>query len=310
MKCFVTGANGYVGRCLIERLTRQQHEVIGLLHQSTPKKPVNGVTYIKADITDSETFCSYLKDIDVIFHCAAKVSDHGPKKDFYTVNVKGTEQLINASAPYDIKQFIYLSHLPYESSKRKSPYSQTKQIAESVLKKAYQKTGFPVTIIQPGNIYGPGDTTWVTRPINAITQNRLLLVEHGTGIFHHTYIENLLDALLLCIHESKCIGQNLIITDGDNSTTWATYFNDLARILGKKPIQKSISKKTANILGSLMITLLPPFGITPWVSPFAVDILTNTKTYSLRETQQIINYKPKVPYKEAMQQIACWIQNK
>lgn len=309
MKCFVTGANGYIGSSLIKRLINQNHQVTGLLHRSIPKQPVKGVTYVKGDINDAETYSSFFEDIDIVFHCAAKVSDYGPKKDFYKVNVEGTEQLINTCTPHHIKQFIYLSHLPYESSKKKSPYSQTKQIAESVLQKAYEKTGFPITIIQPGNIYGPGDTTWVTRPIYAINHNHLHLIEHGTGIFLHTYIENLLDALLLCIHEINCIGRTLVITDGDNSTTWAIYFNDLARILGEKPIQKSISKPTATILGFLMEKLFPLFGIKPWISPLAVDILTNKNTYALEETQKIISYEPKVSYPDAIKQIATWIQN-
>lgn len=309
MKCFVTGANGYIGRSLIKRLVNEKHQVTGLLHHSIPDQTVQGVTYIKGDINNVESYKSFLGNIDVMFHCAAKVSDYGPKKDFYMVNVRGTEQLINACTSHHIKQFIYLSHLPYESSKRKSAYSKTKQIAESNLKKAYDKTGFPITIIRPGNIFGPGDTTWVTQPVYAIYHKRMRLIEHGNGIFLHTYIDNLLDALLLCIHEINCIGKTVVITDGDNSTTWATYFNDLACILGEKPIQKSISKSTATFLGHIMEKLFPLVGITPWISPFAVDILTNKTTYSLKETQQIINYVPKVSYPEAIKQIATWIQN-
>ncbi|MDG6219562.1 MAG: SDR family oxidoreductase, partial [Candidatus Thermoplasmatota archaeon] len=246
--------------------------------------------------------------IDIVFHCAAKVKDYGPKKEFFDVNVTGTKNLIEACKESNIKQFFYLSHLPYESSSVQSYYSQTKHIAESVLLKEYNETGFPVTIIQPGNVFGPGNTIWVSMPIESIQKNRLFLINKGKGIFLHTYIENLLDAILLCINEPSVIGKTLLITDGDNTITWGTYFNDLAAILEKKEIQKNLSKRTATIIGQLMVNLLAPLGIRPWITPFAVDILTNTKSFDLKETQQLINYVPKVSYTEAMGHIGSWIQ--
>lgn len=309
MKCFVTGANGYIGRSLLKRLVQQHHQVIGLLHKTIPRQKENGVTYLQGNVAKPESFRSFLKDCDVVFHCAAKVSDYGSKKEFYDVNVLGTKKLVEACMKYDIGQFIYLSHLPYETSNRPSLYSKTKQIAESQILKMYRKTGFPSTIIRPGNVFGPGDATWVTVPVDAINKKRLLLIDNGQGIFLHTYIENLLDALMLCIYEPESIGEIIIITDGDNSISWGTYFNDLATILEKGPLQRSIPKFTAKLVGACMIKLLPPLGITPWISPLAVDILTNKNTYTLEETKNIIDYEPKIKYSEAMEHIATWIKN-
>ena len=308
MKCFVTGSAGYIGSSIVKRLTNMNHDVIGLFHQSYPKESMKNATYIQGDITDKESFSSAIDDVDIVFHCAAKVQDYGSKKLFYDVNVKGTQQLVEAFKETNIDQFIYLSHLPYESSASKSFYSQTKQIAESFLLKTYNETGFPVTIIRPGNVYGPGNSIWVCRPLEAIRKNRLLLVNNGMGIFLHTYIENLLDAIALCMKNPDTIGKIITVTDGDNTTTWNIYFNDLAAILGKRPITKNLSKRSAILLGYVMKTLLPPLGIPPIITPFAVEILTNTKTYDLQETQQIIDYKPKITYREAMKQIETWIK--
>jgi nucleoside-diphosphate-sugar epimerase len=307
MKCFVTGAAGYIGNALVERLISEGHSIIGLIHHSYPKKPVDNVTYIYGDITNKESFSSYITDVDIVFHCAAYVKDHGKKKVFYDINVKGTEQLVDALKDSNIKQFIFLSHLPYESSFTSSPYSQSKQIAEMFLQHIHKKTGFPITIIHPGNVYGPGETIWVKRPIEAICKNRLIYIDHGNGIFLHTYIDNLLDGLLLCMNEPRTIGNTILITDGDNSITWKTYFNDLASILGKKQTSRSISKRSARILGYFMEKIFPPFGFTPWVTPFSVDVLSNMKPFFLNETKEVINFRPTISYKEAMKQIEIWI---
>ncbi|MFH0767283.1 MAG: NAD-dependent epimerase/dehydratase family protein, partial [Bacillota bacterium] len=73
MKCFVTGAAGYIGNALVERLISEGHSVIGLIHHSYPKKPVDNVTYIYGDITNKESFSTYITDVDIVFHCAAYV---------------------------------------------------------------------------------------------------------------------------------------------------------------------------------------------------------------------------------------------
>ncbi len=308
MKCFVTGSAGYIGNALTERLVSEGHAVTGLVHHSILKQPLKNVTYIKGDITKKDSFLPYIEDVDIVFHCAAYVKDYGPRKIFNDVNIKGTHQLVDALKDSDLKQFLFFSHLAYESSSPNSLYSQSKQIAENFLQQIYKETGFPVTIIHPGNVFGPGKTTWVIRPVEAICKKRLLFIDNGNGVFLHTYIENLLDALLLCINEPKTIGKIILITDGDNNITWQTYFNDLAVILGNKPITKSISKRSARLIGRLMMTLFPLFGVNPWITPLAVDILTNTKTYTLTETQELINYTPKISYQEAMKQIGMWIK--
>ncbi len=308
MKCLVTGSAGYIGSCLVKRLAQLNHKVIGLIHQSEPKESLSMVTYIKGDITDLDSISEIKENVDIVFHCAAKVKDYGPKKHFFDVNVTGTENLIKICKERNIKQFVYLSHLPYESSSNKSYYSQTKHIAESLLLKEYDENGFPITIIRPGNVFGPGDAVWVSRPLESIQKNRLLLVNNGEGIFLHTYIENLLDAILLCIDEPCSIGKKIVVTDGDNTITWGTYFNDLAEIIGKKPINKNLSKRTATTIGHLMVKFLGPLGVRPLITPFAVDILTNTRTFDLTRTKKLINYTPKVSYTEAMGHIESWIK--
>jgi hypothetical protein len=109
------------------------------------------------------------------------------------------------------------------------------------------------------------------------------------------------------MNEPRTIGNTILITDGDNSITWKTYFNDLASILGKKQTSRSISKRSARILGYFMEKIFPPFGFTPWVTPFSVDVLSNMKPFFLNETKEVINFRPTISYKEAMKQIEIWI---
>ncbi len=307
MKCLVTGAAGYIGNALVQKLTKQHHNVRAVLHTSQPPQQQTDVDYVTADITKKESLQNIIDDIDVIYQCAAYVKDYGPKHLFYSINLQGTKNLVECAKNNPIQRFIFLGHIHYES-KTTGYYSQTKKLAEDYLLNHYNKDKFPVVIIRPGNVFGPGATTWVQRPLEAIANNRIALINNGTGLFHHTYIDNLLDALLSAMTEPKALGECINITDGDNTTTWKQYLNTLSEYCGKGEITKNYSAPTIKIVGHLMLVGNKLFNITPWITPTAIEIFTNTNLVSIEKAQKILGYTPKVEYETAMKNIKEWIQ--
>lgn len=308
MRCIVTGAAGFIGNALIRRLVKERYEVIGLIHKRKPINYEKKAKYIEGDITDIESIKPFFKDIDFVFHCAALVKDYGPKKLFYKINLEGTKNLVKISEEYKIKKFIFLSHVKYESEKSISHYSRTKELARQYLIDKYKQDGFPVIIIRPGNVYGPGATTWVLRPYKSIQKNRITLVENGNGIFQHTYIENLLDAIIASLNAPEALGETIDITDGDSSVTYSQYFNTLAKIAGKPPIKRNMSKNMALFVGKFMVFLNRVIGIEPWVTPMAVKILTNQHKFSIEKAKQILNYEPKIDYSIGIKLIEDWLK--
>jgi nucleoside-diphosphate-sugar epimerase len=224
--------------------------------------------------------------------------------------VEGTKNLIVASEASLVKKFIFLSHIRYESGKHRGYYHETKGIAEQSLMEKYTHDQFPVIIIRPGNVYGPGATTWVLRPLQAIQKNRIALIDKGTGIFLHTYIENLLDALLSTLHEPRAVGEIIDITDGDNSTTWGDYLNALANMTGKPPIKKNMSKRTALVVSKLMMIGYTLFKIEPWVTPVAIEIFTNQNTVSIEKAKTLLRYKPIVDFTKGLEHVERWLKVK
>lgn len=311
MNCLVTGASGFIGNALVHRLCNEQHNVIGLIHHHDPPEKHPQATYITDDIVHpGDKLKESCKTVDVVFHCAAFVKDYGPKKWFYDINVKGTKNLIEL-CNQSINRFIYLSHIPYEKVTVSNYYNKTKTMAESMIIHNYKENGFPATILRPGNVYGPGATTWVLRPIESIMNDRIALIDQGSGIFLHTYIDNLLDALVASSTKNDINGKCIDITDGDYSITWGRYLNDLANMVQKGPIERNLSKRTALIVGKLMISLHRIFRITPWVTPQAVLTFTNNKTVSIKEAERLLDYNPKVDYEQGIKKVKIWVdQNK
>jgi nucleoside-diphosphate-sugar epimerase len=310
MKCLVTGAAGFIGSSLVRRLVSEGYDVRGIIHHTQPTYFNKRVEYISGDITDSAFLEPVMDQVDAIFHCAAVVKDYGPKDVFNRINVEGTKNLIVASEASLVKKFIFLSHIRYESGKHRGYYHETKGIAEQSLMEKYTHDQFPVIIIRPGNVYGPGATTWVLRPLQAIQKNRIALIDKGTGIFLHTYIENLLDALLITLHEPRAVGEVIDITDGDNSTTWGDYLNALAKMAGKPPIKKNMSKRTALVVGKLMIVGYNLFKIEPWVTPVAIEIFTNQNTVSIEKAKTLLRYEPMVDFTNGLDHVERWLKAK
>lgn len=308
MRCFVTGATGFIGASLVKRLIKEGYEVRGLIHKKKPIKFDERVEYVYGDIRDVSTIRSYLRDIDFVLHCAAYVKDFGPRNVFYETNIEGTKNLVSICKDFAIKRFIFLGHINYETDKAVGYYRESKTKAEDILKVEHRKNGFPIVIIRPGNVFGPGATTWVLRPLQSIKKNRIALIEYGRGIFLHTYIDNLLDAIIVSMLKKEAVGEDFNITDGDYSVTWDKYFNDLARIAGENQIKRNLSRKKALMIGNIMVILHKIFGVYPWITPYAVQIFTNKNIISIDKAKSILGYNPKVDYEEGMRNIEKWLK--
>ena len=180
MKCFITGASGFIGSNLVHELLARGHRVKALLRPGTAERGLLGQKFdrVTGDLSDRRLLEQELKGCDWCFHAAASyqlwMRNYAP---MYAVNVEGTRQVLEAAGKAGCQKIIYTSTvgcigLPQKVDGKIVPaneseiisgdqltcdYKRSKFQAEAVAMELFHKKGLPVIIVNPSAPVGPGD---------------------------------------------------------------------------------------------------------------------------------------------------------
>ncbi len=216
-KFFLTGATGFIGGRLLERLSAASGRITALVRR-TDELPGGGITPVVGDLLEPESFASVLGESDLVFHCAASVSFR--KKDFrraYRVNVEGTKNVLEAAHRGRVEKVVHLSAgavLGFSSDRdalldetadpvieKENVYAYTKKLAEAEVQK-HVREGLDVSIANIATVYGPGDRKLNSGSIiKAIYEEKMRFVPPGGTSY--VAVEDLVDGLLLLAEKGR-----------------------------------------------------------------------------------------------------------
>jgi nucleoside-diphosphate-sugar epimerase len=324
MKVLVTGATGFLGKHLVQRLVARGDEVCALVWPPGTRSALQdlSVTMLEGDIQDTAVLKQAAQGKDVVFHCAGKVDDWGPRHEFYKVNVVGTQNMLEASRAAGVKHFIHISSLvvlgipetmpadetmPY-TTKFYNHYMETKLLAEKSVIEYHHKHKLPVTIIRPGILWGPGDTSIFPR-LERLALKGLLIFKLGTGnnVLCLSYVPNLVDALLLAADVKNPECQVYHITDEEKITSGA-YFSAVTKAIGVQqpiiPTPLFILDIVASLfeLGAKLLQLSRP----PLLTRYGLYLWSCTFITTIAKAKKQLGYQQRVFFKEGIQQLAEW----
>lgn len=257
MKAVITGATGFLGAALTRRLVAEGIDVHALVRHHSDRHRLDGcaVTWQTGDITDAATLTSVFDGADWVIHAAGLLGRSGiSEKTYRRVNAEGTRNVLEAVAaartagrlpessivlhissagvlgplPARDRTTIVDETAPLAPSNR---YERSKALAENYARE-YSLSGLPVVIARPEFVYGPGDTH-VLGLFQAIRRGAFFYIGNGSNTCHPTYIDDLVEGLLLCLRGGRP-GEIYQIT-GPRPVTFRELAETIAHELGVRP---------------------------------------------------------------------------
>lgn len=308
MRVLVTGATGFVGSALLQRLAKEPNlsdEDVRVLGRRKPE-PFNESHFYTGEINADADYSEALSGVDVVVHCAARVHIMNEQNDnaltaFRAVNTLGTMNLANQAAKAGVKRFVFVSSIkvngeettlgaPFTANDTPNPcdaYGVSKYEAEQALKQLSHESELEVVIVRPPLVYGPGVKANFNAmmklaklpmplPFGSLTSNQRSLV----------FVENLVDLLATCMAHPKAAGQTFLASD-DHDLSTANLLKQLRNAYGRAPLLLPIPEFLFRLAGKL-----PKIGaiVHRLCGSLQVDISTN---------RELLDWTPPVSVEQA-----------
>jgi nucleoside-diphosphate-sugar epimerase len=311
----ITGVGGFIGLRMAERATERGMRVRGLDASAIAADLARsrGVDVVTGDVTDAEAVARASRGADVMFHTAAVVGEDGDMALYRRVNVEGTRTVAEVGRAAGVRQFVHLSSVmvygftypPFVAEDgpfrgEGNPYCETKLESDRLALGLHAKGAFDVTVIRPGDVYGPRSHPWVLRPLDLMRKRLFVLIDGGRGTMNHVHVDNLLDVVFAAL-ERRAAGEAFNVTDGA-STTFADYFGRLAHMLGRKWLPSapgSMVRSGFSLAGRVGARL----GFALPVSPAAVDFVSRLHPYGIDRARRVLEYEPRISLDQGMAEV-------
>lgn len=227
MRYFVTGATGFIGGHVARMLVQDGHEVVALVRTPSKAKDLAaaGIHLAEGDIVDKESMRQPMTGVDGVFHIAAWYKVGLKDKQAENINVAGTRNVLELMKELTIPKGVYTSTLAVFSDTKDvlvdenyyhpaekgflSEYDRTKWLAHYEVAVPMMKDGLPLVIVQPGLVYGPGDTSSVRDNLIRYLQGKLPMLPAKTA-FAWAHIEDIARAHILAMQKGRA-GESYII---------------------------------------------------------------------------------------------------
>ena len=326
MKVLVTGATGFLGQALARRLLSQQADVSALGRNPAVLAQLEreGMRPIRADLADGEAVAAACQGQEIVFHAGALAAPWGRAQDFHNSNVLGTQNVIAGCEIHNVGRLVHVSTPSIyfgldslENVREDAPlptrpvneYARTKLLAEAEIDNASAR-GLPVITIRPRAIFGPGDTTILPRLIPRLKTGRLPVIGDGRNVIDLTYVENVVDALLLCATSpAATLGKKYNITNGEPTALWPL-IEKLCAALGYPHPHRHIPYPVADGAAALMeiVYRLLPGQPEPPLTRYSVALLAKNTTLDISAARRELGYQPRVSVEEGFQHFVEWWQ--
>jgi nucleoside-diphosphate-sugar epimerase len=319
MKVLVTGAPGWLGTRLVEMMRQRNMDVRCLVVPDADDTLLKklGAGIFRGDLLKSESLKGACDGIDTVFHCAGLI--HPDKtKELYRINKDGTGNMLAEAVRAGSKKFIYVSSnsvggvnvsrdkLLTESDAPRPymHYGMSKQKAEDIVNKAFRDGAIKTTIIRPCWFYGIRQPERQTRFFRMIKKGNPIVFGDGNNLRSLSYIDNIVDALLLIDQKAISNGKTYWIADARPYSTIQIY-QTIAKLLDVKDFKPLFVPGIVSALFRMADSMLQAVGLYIKEVHVAGE-MDRDIACSIETARRELGYEPKVDLEEGMKRSIEW----
>lgn len=247
-KVLITGATGFIGSRLCERLALHYHLPYRALVRSFTKAPRIarlGAEMVAGDLMDRNSLAAALDGCDAVVHLAHADDETAPQ---------ATRNLLTACLAAGIRRFVHVSSMAVHGPapgpecaheetatirRYGEAYPDSKAAEEELVREAVARHGFPAAILRPTIVYGPYGP-FVTGVVMSARQGRITLIDEGKWVCNAVYVDDVCDAIRSALIRDEALGKPCFVT-ADQAVTWRDFVLGFAGMVEPFPVSLSVS---------------------------------------------------------------------
>jgi dihydroflavonol-4-reductase len=317
MQVLVTGATGFTGGHLARELQKRGHKVRALVRDLRKGAALAnaGIELAEGDLIGAASVRRAVAGCDVVYHIAALYREARHADDMYRkVNVEGAENVVKACAEAGVGRLVHCSTVgvhgdvqaPADETAPFDPldvYNRTKLEGERLVRR-HIDAGLPGTIFRPVGIYGPGDTRFL-KLFRTISKGTFRMIGDGAVLYHMTYIDDLINGIILCGEHPAALGQTYILC-GPYYTTLTELVAAVAKAVGRKPPRGHIPLWPVKLAARVCESICRPLRIEPPLHMRRLDFFVKDRGFSSAKAQREIGYEPRIGLDEGLATTFQW----
>jgi nucleoside-diphosphate-sugar epimerase len=319
----VTGATGLVGSHIVEHLAGRGERVRALV------RPTSETTFLRnqraelaaGDLHDPESLRRAVAGAEVVYHCAARVSDWGPWARFQADTVDAAANIVRACRAEGVRRFVHVSSIAVYGRPRAKDgevteeaalgqhlwlwdnYGRAKIRAEEVVREVDPAA----TIVRPVWVYGPRDRASMPRVIAALRAGRVPIIGSGRNPLNVLYAGDVAEGAILAATAPQARGQAYNLSSA-GEVTQVELLNTLTDALGLPPVRRRVPFFLAmraafltELFGRLLRRPNPPT-----LTRKAVSLVGRSTQYSTQKARTQLGWAPRVDIREGVRRTLAW----
>ncbi len=303
---FLTGGTGFLGGEILRQLGAAGFHTRLLTRRAGAAEVLSNVEVVRGDLSDAGWLAGQMTGCRAVFHCAAMVASWARHKgEFYRTNLDGFLRVLEACRRSAVETLVYTSSFfalgpaqPPGASEDalfpplgRHPYANSKLLARKAAREA-RAEGFPIVILYPGVIYGPGPRTQgnlVARLLAEFVAGRMPgLLGDGSQVWSYSHVEDVARGHLLAWERAPRGGE--FVLGGDN-VSLREFFALAARLTGKTAPRLKLPPWLGMLAGAAEFLLARLRGRAPNATPGSVRMMYESWACDSSRAQNEIGYR-------------------